>query len=80
MSDLCKAKGMETKNNLLNHDLNFVQVDTWNLGGGVDMISAILDGTHSDEADHCSRDAAGVSKLPQINGEFWELFLKPSPH
>lgn len=44
------------------------------------MISAILDGTHSDEADHCSRDAAGVSKLPQINGEFWELFLKPSPH
>ncbi|KAK7307999.1 hypothetical protein VNO77_41542 [Canavalia gladiata] len=76
--DLCKSQEMETDSSVVNNDLNVVGTDTRNMGE-IDMMSAVLDGTHSVEADHFSPDADGISKLPGINDEFWELFFMPSP-
>ncbi|TKY71120.1 Heat stress transcription factor A-1b [Spatholobus suberectus] len=74
----CKSQGMETESSLVNHDLNVVEAGTRNMGE-IDMMPTVLDGTHTVEADHFSPDADGISKLPGIDDEFWELFFRPSP-
>ncbi|XP_027359864.1 heat stress transcription factor A-1e [Abrus precatorius] len=78
VSDLCKSQEMETESSLLNHNLNVMGAEIRNMED-IDMMSAVLDGTDSIEADHFSPDAGEISKLPGINDEFWELFLRPSP-
>ncbi|RDX98161.1 Heat stress transcription factor A-1b [Mucuna pruriens] len=74
----CKSQGMETESSLVNHDRNVVGADTRNTGE-IDMMSTVLDGAHTVEADHFSPEADEISKLPGINDEFWELFFRPSP-
>lgn len=61
----------------MNSDQNFVGSNTGN--EEIDVMSTVLDGTESLKADAFSPDADGISKLPGINDEFWELFLRPSP-
>ncbi|KAG5090045.1 hypothetical protein JHK86_002657 [Glycine max] len=72
----CRSQGMETESSVLNHELNVMGADTRNMGE-IDMMSTVLD--EADEADHFSPDTDGISKLPEISDEFWELFLRPSP-
>nr|KYP52707.1 Heat stress transcription factor A-1 [Cajanus cajan] len=74
----CNSQGMETESSLVNHDLSVGGADTRNMGE-IDMVSTVLDDVHAAEADHFSPDADGLSKLPGINDEFWELFFRPSP-
>ncbi|KAK7308878.1 hypothetical protein RJT34_05188 [Clitoria ternatea] len=78
VSDFCRSQGLETESRLVNHDLDFVGADDRNMGE-IDMMSAVLDGSLSVEDDHFSSDVEGMPKLPGINDDFWELFLRPSP-
>lgn len=74
----CRSQGTETENSLVNHDLKVMGADTRNMEE-IDMMSTVLDGSHNVEPDYFSPDADGISKLPGINDEFWELFFRPSP-
>ena len=76
--DFGKVQGMGAESSFMNPDLSFVGSDTGNVDE-IEMMSAVLDGTESLEANGFSPDADGISKLPGINDEFWELFLRPSP-
>ncbi|KAL1362415.1 hypothetical protein HN51_010682 [Arachis hypogaea] len=76
--DFGKVQGIGTESSFMNPDLSFVGSDTANMED-LEMISTVLDGTESIEANAFSPDADGVSKLPGIGDEFWELFLRPSP-
>lgn len=75
--DFGKVRGMGTESSFMNSDQNFVGSNTGN--EEIDVMSTVLDGTESLKADAFSPDADGISKLPGINDEFWELFLRPSP-
>ncbi|KAJ1390898.1 hypothetical protein SESBI_37142 [Sesbania bispinosa] len=68
--DFCKVQGIETESSLGGADTGNVEE--------IDMIAAVLDGMLFVEADHFSSDAGGISKLPGINDEFWELFVRSS--
>ncbi|KAK7405956.1 hypothetical protein VNO78_07568 [Psophocarpus tetragonolobus] len=75
--DFRKSQGMETESGSVNHDLNVMGAGTTNKGE-IDMMSTVLDGVHTVDTYHFSSDADGVSKLPEIDDEFWELFLRTS--
>lgn len=76
--DFGKVQGMITENSYLSPDQNFVGSDNEN-EEELDVMSAVLEGTSSLEADAFSPDADGIPKLPRINDEFWEQFFRPSP-
>ncbi|XP_012572685.1 heat stress transcription factor A-1b isoform X2 [Cicer arietinum] len=76
--DFSKVQGLVTESSFMNPDQNFVGSVAQN-EGELDVMSAVLDGTQSLEADAFSPDVNGISKLPGINDEFWELFFMPSP-
>ncbi|XP_061340615.1 heat stress transcription factor A-1b-like [Gastrolobium bilobum] len=76
--DFGEVQGMGAESSFMNPDLKFVGSDTVN-DEEIDVMSTVLDGSQSVEADVFSTDADGISKLPGINDEFWELFLRPSP-
>ncbi|WVZ11606.1 hypothetical protein V8G54_016136 [Vigna mungo] len=70
----CQSQGVETESSLLNHNLNGVERSMAEID-----VSSVLDGPHTVEAGHSSPDADGISQLPDIDDEFWELFFRPSP-
>lgn len=78
--DFGKVQGAENGTSLLNPELTFMGPDVGNKGD-IDMMSAVLDGTHSVEveAGAFSPDPDGISRLPSINDVFWEQFLTASP-
>jgi len=73
----CQSQGVETESSLVNHNLNDVGAGSRNMGE-ID-VSSVLDGSHTVEAGYTSPDADGISQLPDIDDEFWELFFRPSP-
>lgn len=78
MLDFGEVQGLATESSFMNPDQNFVGSVGEN-DEELDVISAVLDGTQSLEADAFSSDANENSKLPGINDEFWEQFFRPSP-
>lgn len=76
--DFGEVHGLATESSFMNPDQNFVMSVGEN-DEELDVISAVLDGTQSLEADAFSSDANENSKLPGINDEFWEQFFRPSP-
>ncbi|CAJ1926448.1 unnamed protein product [Sphenostylis stenocarpa] len=72
----CQSQGVETESSLVNHELNVVGAGTGNMGE-IDL-SSVLDGPHTVEPDYSAPNADGISQLPEINDEFWELFFRPS--
>ncbi|ESW29066.1 hypothetical protein PHAVU_002G040500 [Phaseolus vulgaris] len=75
--DFCQSQGVETESSLVNHNLNDVGAGSRNMGE-IDVPS-VSDGPHTVEAGYSSPDADGISQLPDIDDEFWELFFRPSP-
>ncbi|KAG2375525.1 Heat stress transcription factor A-1 Heat stress transcription factor [Vigna angularis] len=70
----CQSQGVEAASSLLNHNLNGVEGNMAEID-----VSSVLDGPHTVEAGYSSPDADGISQLPDIDDEFWELFFRPSP-
>ncbi|KAI4295279.1 hypothetical protein L6164_035341 [Bauhinia variegata] len=75
--DFGKVQGVETESSLVEPDLNFLGPDTGDIAD-LDMMSAVLDGTSSVEADAYSPNPDVIAKLPGINDAFWEQFLTAS--
>ncbi|QCD91803.1 heat shock transcription factor 1 [Vigna unguiculata] len=73
----CQSQGVETESSLVNHNLNGVEAGSRSMAE-ID-VSSVLDGAHTVEAGYSSADADGISQLPDIDDEFWELFFRPSP-
>ncbi|KAK7258158.1 hypothetical protein RIF29_32648 [Crotalaria pallida] len=76
--DFGEVQGVATGSNFTNPGLNFVGPDTRN-AEEIDMMSTVLDGSLSVETDAFSPDVDGISKLPGIHDEFWEMILSASP-